>query len=129
MRIPKETPQEGEVLCYQTYMVVISSAAPIPIVRVPNEYRSGPTWKCIVRAMTRVVRQYGVQRKDRWKPEALPGCPGADSRIWDASNRKSLQRLEAAFNGDPEPFAVFDLWDWEDGEFVLAREATKKEAL
>lgn len=93
------------------YLTVISRGGPLIIVRVPWPM---PPWrKAVMSAMTRVMHSYGLKKKDI---HFLDGQ--LDMSKADDENRHNL---EAAFNGDEDRYAKFDLYDLKGTEFVLVR--------
>lgn len=101
------------------YFVVISQA-PLMFVRVPTPE---PRWREIIRAMTAVMRSHGCRQKDLHQLERQePAANGPKwIREWEAWRRK----LEAAYSGSWRHVPRFQLYDWQDGKFVLIRDARK----
>lgn len=94
----------------------VVSGGPLIIVRLPQPT---PRWKSVLRALTALMRKYGMRQKDATLDGIVPDCPD-DDVLDDAATRA---KLTSAFAGGPE-FASFKLYDWRDGAFRLVRAAS-----
>ena len=99
------------------YMVVINPR-PLIIIRTPYPL---PRWNTILKALTQVMRSHGYKQKDISEIEGLTPYPGDTIEPWTPEHQKFIFRLEKAFSGDSDILSAFWLYDWKDGEFVLAR--------
>jgi hypothetical protein len=100
------------------YLSVISPG-PLVIVRVPEPT---PAWRrCILRALTDVMRVHGLRQKDISRIDVLWSDEDVDTH--DQADLR--ERLEDAFDGGVR-FKDFWLYDWKDNWFVCVREPIAK---
>lgn len=101
---------------HSLYCTVIS-AGPLVILRMPSE---AVRWRELLPAINAVMRGHDTKAKDIHAVEGL-----ADPDTPETVDAIAL--LEAAFAGDPERFAAFNLhkWDDESRQFTLARAAQR----
>ena len=95
------------------YLNVISSG-PLIYARIPIP---SPRWSVVMRALTEVMRTYGLRQKDIFSVESMTG-------IETGETARTVQRLDAAFSGDADILPKFALYDWRGDRFVLLRAAT-----
>jgi hypothetical protein len=100
------------------YMSVINPG-PLVIIRTPFPL---PRWKDVLKAITPVMQSHNLRRKDISEIEGLtrsPEYPFTDEEF------RFAERLDAAFEGDPNVLPEFWLYDWTKGRFSLVREPTR----
>jgi hypothetical protein len=94
------------------------------IVRVPYPM---PRWRGILKALTPVMHAHGYRAKDLWSLDGLLPYPNDPDEHWNENDRKFQHRLQRMFEDrDPTILPEFELYDWNDGEFVLVRGASAK---
>jgi hypothetical protein len=100
--------------------MTVISAGPLIIVRVPTDRE--PAWRKILKALTVVMREHGLKRKDISGIEGVFPREEPESIFPEKDVSKERSRLDAAFNGGSR-YASFWLYTWNRrGEkFVLAR--------
>ncbi len=118
------------------YLVVLSPG-PLMVVRVPSKGKPGrravaPRWRVVLRALTAVMWEHGMLRKDISGLDGLSHPddwdPAADN-VWRsekqlAEAQRTVERAERAYNGSPTELASFWLYDWREedgGSFTLVR--------
>lgn len=118
------------------------SPGPLIIVRLPLRGRPGKRrypmrWRDIAKAAGDVMRAHGLRAKDLsaidhivsaedWDPDPDDFYAQRDAALIP-EHRDTAIRVDAAFDGDPERFRKFWLYDWRDGTFVLVREPSEQE--
>jgi hypothetical protein len=97
------------------YMNVVTSG-PLIIVRTPYPI---PRWRCVLKALTAVMRSHGMTRTNVSLVEGMLPYP---DEPWSRDDMQFAVRLDAAFAGDPESVSKFWLYDLSPtGHFVLVR--------
>lgn len=109
----------GEPVIVRHHYMSVTSPAPLTIVRVPYPM---PRWRSVIKAMTPVMHFFGYRAKDMHSLDGLLPYPDDDAE-WDSSHRDFAARLACAYGGDPTCLPKFNLFDWQNGEFVLVRKA------
>lgn len=78
-------------------------------IRIPDKLR----WRLMLKALTPVMNHYGMLQND------IFGFIGFDPM--NEADSTSIGLLEVAFQGSPQHYQKFDLWDWIGDEFILVR--------
>jgi hypothetical protein len=95
------------------YLLPIT-AGPLFYTRVPA---TGVLWKDIIKAMTPIMKSYGLRQKDIYSVEGYD--PAKDAKL--------IEHLGKAY-AEPNDFSRvkdFDLWDWKVDKFVKVREVAR----
>ena len=105
----------------KVHYMTVNSKGPLMIIRTPFPL---PKWRAVVQAVTPVLRDHGLRRKDLNALDGLTPFPD-DKEAWTDEAKKFAERVDAGFAGAKDKVPAFWLYDWKDGEFVLVRKPIK----
>lgn len=93
------------------------------IVRVPFPM---PRWRDVLKALTPVMRSYGLQKKSISSIEGLVPLPDSNNADdWTPAQWGEATSLDRAYMAGSRMYKDFDLYDWHEGKFNLVRKAIK----